>query len=119
MAAIFETGIQQVSTVTNSAGVIWDTDNTSATAYGPLGAIAAGDVLKDLLIVNQGSVTVYVGGASVTASTGTPVAAGGSMLLQGYSVTSVASSSNGDISAITSSGTAQVTVGLASVLSVV
>lgn len=118
--AIFETGIQQVSAVTSSAGVIWDTDNTSSTTYGPLGAIAVGDVLKDVTIINQGPAVIFVGsGAGVTAATGLSVPAGGQVTIQGYSVTSVASSAVGDISAITSSGTATAIVGLASVLSVV
>lgn len=117
--AIFETGVQQASAVNTSAGVIWDVDNTSTTTYGPLGSVTTGAVLKDLLIMNTGTATCYVGGASVTGATnGTPVNPGGYLLIGGYSITA-ASGTTGDLSAITASGTTYVTVGLASVVSAV
>jgi hypothetical protein len=118
--AIFATGVQQASSVNTSASLIFDTDNTSTTTYGPLGSVTVGDVLKDVTIINTGTATVYVGsGASVTATTGLAIPPGAQLTLQGYNVTSAASTTTGDISAITSSGTTYVTVGLASVLSVV
>jgi hypothetical protein len=61
---------------------------------------------------------MFVGsGAAVTAVTGLAVPPGGQLTLQGYVATSVASNTGGDISAITSAGTASALVGLASVAS--
>ena len=118
--AIFGSNIQQVSTATSTAAVIWDTDNTSSSTYGPLGAITAGSVLRDVTIENQGPDVVYIGGSTVTTATGLAVPVGGQVTIQGYDVTSVASSTTGDISGIcASSQTANVVVGLASVPSVV
>ena len=118
--AIFETAIQQVTACTSSASLIWDIDNASATTFGPLGAITAGQVLKDVTIENLGPNQVFVGsGAAVTAVTGLAIPAGGQLTIQGYNVTS-ASTATGDISGICSSGqTATVIVGLASNASVV
>lgn len=112
---IFESAIQQVTAVpANSATLIWDTDNTSTTTFGPLGAITVGAVLKDVTIINNGPNTMYVGGnSSVTTAIGVPVVAGGQLTLQGYNVTSTASSATGDLYAITASAqTANVVVGL-------
>ena len=117
--AIFESAIQQVSTATSTAAVIWDTDYSSGTAYGPLGTIPTGSVLKDVTIINQGPDVVYIGGATVTTSTGLAVPVGGQVTIQGYNVTSSSGSTTGDISGIcASSQTANVVVGLATVLAV-
>lgn len=120
MAGIFATGVQQVSpTINTSASLIWDTDATSTTTFGPLGSQTVGNVLKDLVISNTGTATMYVGGASVTSSTGIPVNPGGYILLGSYLATVTASSATGDLSAITSAGTTSALVGLSSVVSVV
>jgi hypothetical protein len=97
---IFETGIQQVTSSIGTVSVlIWDTDNTSTTTYGPLGSITAGDVLKDLVIVNTGANPMYVGfgSISVASTNGVQVVAGGTLYLYGYNVTSVASNATGDV----------------------
>lgn len=120
MAGIFATGVQQVTaTVNTTAGVIWDTDNTSTTTYGPLGSVTVGAVLKDLIIKNTGTATMYVGLAAVSGTQGCPVNPGASMILYGYVATSVASNTGGDISAVTASGTTSAEVGLASTLDAV
>lgn len=121
--ALFESAIQQVnSAVGTVASLIWDTDNTSATAFGPLGSITAGNVLKDVTIINQGSVPVYVGmgSAAAAATTGVQIPAGGQLTLQGYNVTSTASSATGDIWGQTAvvGTTGATVVGLATVASV-
>jgi hypothetical protein len=120
VSAIFATGVQQVSpTINTSASVIWDIDSTSTTTYGPLGSQTTGNVLKDVTIVNTGTATMFVGsGSGVTAVTGLSIPPGGQCTIQGYNIT-VASSTTGDISAITSAGTTSAVVGLASVASVV
>jgi hypothetical protein len=96
----FGTGIQQVTSSVGTVSVlIFDTDNTSTTTYGALGSITAGDVLKDLVIVNTGSNTMYVGfgSISVASTNGAQVVAGGTMYLYGYNVTSTAASATGDV----------------------
>lgn len=97
---IFETAIQQVTaSVGTVASVIWDTDSSSTTTYGPLGSIPAGSVLKDVVIQNTGSNTMYVGFGSIAAAstTGFEIKAGGELVYYGYNVTSTASSATGDI----------------------
>jgi hypothetical protein len=97
---IFESGIQQVTSSIGTVSVlIWDTDNVSTTTYGPLGSITAGDVLKDLVIVNTGANPMYVGfgSISVASTNGVQVVAGGTLYLYGYNVTSVASNATGDV----------------------
>ena len=114
MPAIFETGIQQVTSgIGTTAALIFDSDNTSTTTYGPLGSITAGDVLKDLMIVNTGTNSLYVGmgSASAASTTGAQIVAGGTLYLYGYSVTSTGSSATGDVWANTSSGTSSCVVG--------
>jgi hypothetical protein len=98
--AIFETGVQQVSTsVGTVASVIWDSDNTSTTTYGALGSITAGNVLQDVIIQNTGSNTMYVGFGSISAAStnGFEIKAGGSLIYYGYKVTSTVSNATGDI----------------------
>ena len=119
MAGIFATGVQQATGVVNtSATLIWDLDNTSTTTFGALGSNTTGNVIKDLIINNTGTATMYVGTASVTSSTGLPVNPGGYVLLGSYLAT-VASSTTSDIWGITASGTTSALIGLASVISVV
>ena len=54
---------------------------------------------SSLVMVNNGSVTVFVGAASVTTATGTPVAAGASISLSNF---------NGALYGIVASGTCDV-----------
>ena len=91
---LFETGIQQVTaSVGTVAAVVWLPNNTSTTTYGPLGSIASTAVLKDLVIQNTGSNTMYVGfgSQSATSQTGMQIPAGGEMIVYGYSATGAAS----------------------------
>jgi hypothetical protein len=111
----FETGIQQVtSSVGTTAAVIFSPSTTSSTTYGPLGSIAVGSVLKDLVIVNTGTVSGYIGmgSASAATTTGLQVVAGGTAYLYGYNVTA-ANNSTGNVWANTASGTTSFIVGLA------
>lgn len=71
----------QVS-VTSSATLLWQ----SSTGQSPDTAIsgqvfraAAAPAVLPILIVNQGTGPVYIGGSGVTTSTGTQLAAGGSL----------------------------------------
>jgi hypothetical protein len=117
---IFATGIQQVtSSVGTISSVVFDTDNQSTTTYGPLGSITAGDVLKDIVIMNTGSNTMYVGSGSISATSqnGLSIPAGGELVLYGYNVTSTVSTTTGDIWAQTGvvGQTTSCIVGLASI----
>jgi len=116
---IFSSLQQVTSSVGTIASVIFDSDNTSTTTYGPLGSITAGDVLKDLVIQNTGSNTMYVGfgSASAAAGTGMEVKAGGELVYYGYNVTSTGSSATGDVWAQTGvvGQTTSCVVGLASI----
>lgn len=118
---IFETAIQQVnSSIGTVSGLIWEPSNTSATTFGPLGSVTAGDVLKDVIIMNTGANTIYVGmgSATVMTTTGMEVKAGGQITYQGYNVTA-GTTSAGNIWANTGAltQTSSTVVGLASVVS--
>ena len=119
---LFETGIVQVSTVGTLSALIWQPSNTSTTTFGPLGSITVGDVLKDVTIVNTGSGTVYAAGGTTTASSspiGLPIPPAGQLTIQGYSQTA-GTATFGNIYALCATGaSSSVTVGLASVASVV
>ena len=117
MPGIFATGVQQVtSSIGTGATLIWDSDNTSTTTFGALGSVTTNAVLKDLIINNTGTATMYVGQSTVTSSTGLQVNPGGSIVLYGYVATAgVTSAANSDVYAITAAGTAAAEVGLASI----
>jgi hypothetical protein len=94
--AIFESSTQG-TVVTNSATQIFSTSGLTS----PVG----------LLVQNQGAVTVYLGGSSVTASaTGPALAAGQEAYFSGAAQ---------NLWAITASGSCPVLAGLASVAAVV
>ena len=116
---IFSSLQQVTSSVGTIASVIFDSDNTSTTTYGPLGSITAGDVLKDLVIQNTGSNTMYVGFGSISAAStnGFEVKAGGELVYYGYNVTSTVSTATGDVWAQTGvvGQTTSCVVGLASI----
>jgi hypothetical protein len=112
---IFATGIQQVSSaVGTTAAIIFQPSNTSTTTYGALGSITVGTVLTNLIIENTGASSIYVGmgSASAATTTGLQVVAGGQVMLYGYNVTA-ANSTTGNVWGQTSSGTTNVTVGMA------
>jgi hypothetical protein len=74
---------------------------------------AAGATLTDVTIVNAGTVTVFLGSSTVTAAHGLRLDPGVQVTLNGYR--HVKGDTNGDIYAITSSGTGAVEAGLATV----
>jgi hypothetical protein len=121
--ALFETGIVQVTSGLGSiSALIWQPSNQSATTFGSLGSITAGDVLKDVTIINQGPGTIYAANGSIAASAAPlamPIPPSGQATFQGYSQTA-GTSTAGNIWAIGATGgtTASVIVGLASVASV-
>ena len=91
MAGIFETAIQQIqSSVGTQPAVVWDPGNTSSTTYGPLGSVPSAAVLKDVTIVNTGTVNIYAGMGTVAyaSTTGALIPVGGQLTFQGYSVVS-------------------------------
>jgi hypothetical protein len=113
----FGTGIQQVtSSVGTIAALIFQPSCTSVTTFGALGSITAGDVLKDLVIVNTGSNTAYVGfgSISVASTNGLQIVAGGTLYLYGYNVTA-GTATTGNVWAQTSvvNATTSFIVGLA------
>ena len=120
--AIFEAGIQQVnSSIGTTSALVWNPENTSTTTFGPLGSVSTTAVLKDVTILNTGTVTVYVGSGSLAAGgSQTPMAipVGGQLTIQGYSVTNP-SGTTGQIWGNVVSGTGSTLAGLASVASVV
>lgn len=105
---------QTTASVTTAATQIYNT--TSVTTGGVTYTFPTGVALANLVIVNTGTVTAYIGQSAVTAVTGTPLFAGQTMSLGG-SVTAGASTWN--LYAITSSGTTSIEVSLGSTVSVV
>lgn len=98
MAGIFETAIVQIqSSVGTAPAVVWDPGSSSATTYGPLGSVPTGAVLKDVTIINTGTVNLYAGMGTVAyaSMTGGLIAVGGQLTFQGYNVT--AHGANGTI----------------------
>ena len=119
---IFETSIQQVnSNIGTSYSLIWNPENTSTTTFGALGSVSSTATLKDVTIMNTGTVTVFVGSGTQTAggSAGSlALGVGQQLTIQGYNVTNP-SGTTGQIWGNTTTGTGATTAGLASVASVV
>jgi flagellar basal body rod protein FlgF len=119
---IFETSIQQVnSNIGTSYSLIWNPENTSTTTFGALGSVSSTATLKDVTIMNTGTVTVFAGSGTQTAggSAGSlAIPVGGQVTIQGYNVTNP-SGTTGQIWGNTTTGTGATTAGLASVASVV
>jgi hypothetical protein len=98
----------QVNAVTSSATQIFQTSGTL-----PDGTVIASSFAANAIgvtVTNTGTVTIYVGGSTVTTATGCPVPAGTSLTLSGK-VTS--------LYAITASATVEVLAGLTTVASVI
>lgn len=97
----------QVNSVTTAAKQIFQISGTL-----PSGTVIPSTFASssNVTIVNIGSVTVYVGGSTVTTATGVPLAPGAQLTLQGAVVA---------LYGITASGTTTVEAGLASLPSVV
>jgi hypothetical protein len=123
VAGIFETGIVQVnSSVGSIASLIWNPSNQSSTTFGSLGSVPTTATLKDVTIVNQGSVAVYVSWGSISSSTttlGLQIPVGGQLTVQGYSVTNPSGSAGQIWGQCAGANTGQTVAGLASVASVV
>lgn len=95
---------QTTASVTTTATQIY---NTAATG------IPTGVTLKDLTIINTGTVTIYLGQSTVTAATGLPLPAGAQITYNGYS--HAQGDTAGNVYAITASGTSSTIAGLATV----
>jgi hypothetical protein len=119
---IFEGAIQQTnSNIGTSYSLIWNPENTSSTTFGALGSVSSTAVLKDVIIQNIGTVTVFAGNGTQTAggSAGSlAIPVGGYVLISGYSVTNP-SGVVGQLWGNTTTGTGSTLAGLASVVSVV
>ncbi len=90
MAGIFASNIVQVqSSVGTQPAIVWDPGSTSTTTYGPLGSVPTSSSLKDVTIVNTGTVNIYAGMGTVAyaSTTGMLIPVGGQLTIQGYSVT--------------------------------
>lgn len=110
--ALFDAGspAYQTSSPGTAATLVWSGTVTALANISP--AVA----LRDLSIINVGTITCFVGGSSVTTAA-LPLLAGQQVTIQGWLGTS--NTTTRDVYAITSSGTAQLQAGLASVASVV
>jgi len=97
----------QLNSVTNSAKQVFQITGTL-----PSGTVipAGFSTSTNVTLVNSGTVTVFIGGSTVTTATGVPLAAGAQLTLQGTVVA---------LYGITASGTTLVQAGLASLPSVV
>lgn len=111
---LFETGVVQTFAVsTTSTTPIWDPNYTTpgGTTYGKFGVQTAGAPLRDLVVINTGPATIYVGAStSVTSTTGFPVPSGAQLTLIGYTATGGATA--GRIYAVTASGSSTTQCGL-------
>lgn len=97
--AIFDAGslAYQGTTVTNSATQVYSASGLTSP--------------QNLVVLNQGTAIVYVGGGTVTTTSGVPLTPGNQLVVGGSASLSVW--------AITASGTATVVAGLATVDAVV
>jgi hypothetical protein len=120
---LFESGIVQVnSAISSIPSLIWNPENGSKTTFGALGSVPPTATLKDVTIVNQGSVVVYVGTGSISSSNttlGLQIPIGGQLTIQGYSVTNPSGSAGQIWGTVVGAATGQTAAGLASVASVV
>jgi flagellar basal body rod protein FlgF len=90
VAGIFSSGIVQVqATVGTAPAVVWDPGSSSATTYGALGSVPTSSVLKDVTIINTGTVNIYAGMGTVAyaSTTGMLIPVGGQLTIQGYNLT--------------------------------
>ena len=121
--ALFESGIVQVnSAISSIPSLIWNPENGSKTTFGSLGSVPPTAVLKDVTIINQGTVAVYVGTGSISSAfttVGLQIPTGGQLTIQGYSVTNPSGSAGQIWGTVAGAATGQTVAGLASVASVV
>jgi hypothetical protein len=111
--AIFDTGsaAYQTTTVTSGGQTAFNANSTA------LAALSPAVTLKDVTVMNVGSVTAYLGQSGVTATTGITLKPGQQITIQGY--TAVTGTTTNNVFAITSSGSTVLLAGLASLASVV
>ena len=112
--AIFATAYPgyQVTTVTTSATAIYNTYTYTPPGGSAITFPVAGVALNGLIVENQGSVDCFLQTASGTTG-GLRLPAGKTFILEGFSTTTAASSTN-VLYAYTSSGSTTVAVGLES-----
>jgi flagellar basal body rod protein FlgF len=119
---LFESGIVQVnSAISSIPSLVWNPENTSATTFGALGSVSTTATLKDVTIINQGSVAVYVGTGSISSANttlGLQIPVGGQLTIQGYSVTNPSGSAGQIWGTVVGTATGQTIAGMASVASV-
>lgn len=101
---IFGSNVQTSSVTTSAVAVFNPNAAPYSTDTGPL---------KDVIFENTGSVTVFLGSASVTAATGLQLLAGQQLTYNGFSTP--AGSGGTALYAITSAGTSTVVCGLATI----
>lgn len=101
--AIFASNTIKTTSVTTAAVKIFDVTSS---------AFATGATLKNVTVMNTGSVTAFIGIASVT-TTGLRLAPGQQLTINGYSY--VKGDTTGDLYAITASGTTTIEAGLGTV----
>jgi hypothetical protein len=119
--ALFEAGIVQTTSPGTISTPVWNPSGTSTTTYGALGSVPSTAILKDVTVINQGTVNVYLASGSVSLAnigTGILLPVGGQITIQGYSGTV---GTAGTIWAQTSTinTTGAIAAGMASVPSVV
>ena len=102
---IYATSTVQTTSVGNSATKVFDTQSSK---------YVDGAYLNDVTLVNTGTVTAFVGIAAVT-TTGLRLAPGQQLTITGYHYLGGATKgdTNGNIYAITASGTTTIQAGLA------
>jgi hypothetical protein len=105
------------ATVTSSATQIYNT--TSYTAVGgTVYSFPVGATLRDITIVNTGTVTCFIGTSAVTAATGVPLRAGEQLTIQGSHVQAESGATSWNLYAITASSTTTIEASLATQVAV-
>lgn len=103
---------QGPTSVTNSATQIYNTTSYNSINF-PTGA-----ALRDITVINTGTVTCFVGTSSVTATTGVPLRSGEQLTIQGSHVQAESGNTSWNLYAITASGTTTVEASLATQVAV-
>jgi hypothetical protein len=89
-AGIFSSAIIQTQSAVGTApAVVWDPGSSGTTTYGPLGSVPTSSLLRDVTIINTGTVNIYAGMGTVAyaSTTGALIPVGGQLTFFGYSVT--------------------------------
>jgi hypothetical protein len=118
--AIFNTTSPSFQTVPNNTNAVVDTTARqiyNTTSFTPTGGAAisfpVGVALRDLTILNTGSITCFVGTSTVTATTGVPLRGGEQLTIQSSLHTQGESGATSwNLYAITASGTTTIEASL-------